>query len=86
VVCRGIGVATIIFGLSSIPFDKFTSVWHWVIFILVCALGIGLIFLAAAKLNKYLQSKKPTADSTTTKESDPSTDSSHEEQAEDSNT
>ena len=55
---RGIGVATIIFGMSFIPFDKFTSVWHWVIFIIACAIGIGLIFLGATKLNKYLNSKK----------------------------
>ena len=58
VVGRGIGVATIIFGLSSIPFDKFTSPWHWVAFIGACAIGIGLIFLGAAKLNKHLQNKK----------------------------
>ena len=58
VVGRGIGVATIIFGLSSIPFDKFTSPWHWVAFIGACAIGIGLVFLGAAKFNKYLQNKK----------------------------
>ena len=61
VVCRGIGVATIIFGLSSIPFDKFTTPWHWVGFIAACALGIFLIFFGAAKLNKYLQKNKAQA-------------------------
>ena len=61
VVCRGIGVATIIFGLSSIPFDKFTTPWHWVGFIAACAIGIFLIFFAAAKLNKYLQKNKAQA-------------------------
>jgi uncharacterized membrane protein YdjX (TVP38/TMEM64 family) len=58
VVGRGIGVATIIFGLSSIPFDKFTSPWHWVAFIGACAIGIALVFLGAAKLNKHLKNKK----------------------------
>ena len=61
VVGRGIGVATIIFGLSSIPFDKFTTPWHWVGFIAACAIGIFLIFFAAAKLNKYLQKNKAQA-------------------------
>ncbi len=58
---RGIGVATIIFGLGSIPFEKFTTPWHWIIFILICAVGIVAVFWAANKLNKYLQSKKPVA-------------------------
>lgn len=65
VVGRGIGVATIIFGLSSIPFDKFTSVWHWVIFILACAIGIGIVFFAANKFNKYLQKRKAQSEEAT---------------------
>ena len=55
---RGIGVVSIIFGLSIIPFDKFTAWWHWVLFILVCAIGIFLIFFGATKFNKYLENKK----------------------------
>ena len=39
VIGRGIGVATIVFGLSIVPFDKFTTIWHWIIFILICAHG-----------------------------------------------
>ena len=54
---RGIGVVTIVFGLSIVPFDKFTSIWHWVIFILVCALGLALIFFAANRFNKYLEER-----------------------------
>ena len=63
VIARGIGVATIIFGLSFVPFDKFTTVWHWIAFILICAIGIALVFFLAAKLNKYLANKnaKPAA-------------------------
>ncbi len=57
VIGRGIGIATITFGLTSIPFDKFTTPWHWIGFILACALGICLVFFLAFKLNKYLQSK-----------------------------
>lgn len=63
VVGRGIGVATIIFGLAIVPFEKFTTVWHWIIFILLCAIGIAAIFLLAAKLNKYLEKKKGSANS-----------------------
>ena len=58
IIGRGIGVATIIFGLSFIPFDKFTTPWHWIIFILLCAIGIALVFFLASKLNKYLEKKK----------------------------
>ena len=54
---RGIGVVSIIFGLSIIPFDKFTAWWHWVLFILVCAIGIFLVFFGATKFNKYLENK-----------------------------
>ena len=57
---RGIGVFTIIFGLSSVPFEKFTSVWHWVAFILACAVVIALIFFGAIKLNKHIQNNKST--------------------------
>lgn len=57
VIGRGIGVATIIFGLSIVPFDKFTTIWHWVIFILLCAIGIAFIFFLASRFNKYLEKK-----------------------------
>ncbi len=57
VIGRGIGIATITFGLTSIPFDKFTTPWHWIGFILACAVGICLVFFLAFKLNKYLQKK-----------------------------
>lgn len=55
---RGIGVATIVFGLSIVPFDKFTAWWHWVLFILACAIGIFLVFFAANRFNKYMEKKR----------------------------
>lgn len=61
VIGRGVGVATIIFGLSFIPFDKFTSIWHWIAFIALCAAGIVLVFFLASKLNKHLANKKGSA-------------------------
>ena len=55
---RGIGIATIVFGFGSIPFDKFTTVWHWIGFILVCLVGILFVFFLAHKLNRYMESKR----------------------------
>lgn len=54
---RGIGVFTIIFGLSIVPFDKFTSIWHWVIFIAICAILVVAVFFFATKFNKYMEKK-----------------------------
>lgn len=58
VIGRGIGIATIIFGLSIVPFDKFTSVFHWIGFILFCAIIIVLVFFLATKLNAYMEKKR----------------------------
>ena len=57
VIGRGIGVFTIIFGLAIVPFDKFTSIWHWIGFILLCALFIAAVFLLATKFNKFMEKK-----------------------------
>ena len=53
---RGIGIATIVFGLSLTSY--FTTVWHWVIFIAVAVVGIVLLFYFANKLNKHISSKE----------------------------
>ena len=58
VIGRGIGVATIVFGVSIVPFDKFTTPWHWIIFILLCALGIAAVFFAASRFNKFMEKKR----------------------------
>ena len=57
---RGIGVATIIFGIHIISFEEFTA-WNWVIFILLAALFIAGIFFLANKLSKYIENKKSNA-------------------------
>jgi len=54
---RGVGIATIIFGLSIVPFEKFTEWWHWVVFILFCTVGVIGIFLGALKFNKFMQNR-----------------------------
>ena len=58
VIGRSVGIATIIFGLGNIPFDQFTTPWHWIGFILICAVGIVTVFYLANKLSKYLEKKK----------------------------
>lgn len=58
IIGRGIGVATIIFGLGLIPYDKFTTIWHWIVFILFCIVCIILVFYLAHLFNKYLEKKK----------------------------
>lgn len=55
VIGRGIGVATIIFGLSIVPFDRFTTIWHWIGFVLLCAALICAIFLLAHRFNKFME-------------------------------
>ena len=58
VVGRGIGIATIVFGLGTIPYDKFTTPWHWIGFIALCAVFICAVFLAAFKFNAYLEKRR----------------------------
>ncbi len=58
VIGRGIGVATIIFGLSVIPFEKFTTVWHWILFILLCIIFIVAVFYIAHRINKFLEKRE----------------------------
>ena len=55
---RGVGIATIIFGLSIVPFEKFTEPWHWVALIGLCAVAVVGIFLGALKFNKFMQNRK----------------------------
>jgi uncharacterized membrane protein YdjX (TVP38/TMEM64 family) len=54
---RGIGIATIVFGFSLIPFDSFTTLYDWIVFITVCVVWIFVIFHFANKLNKKIESK-----------------------------
>ena len=58
VVGRGIGVATIVFGFGAIPFDKFTTPLHWIIFIILSIAYGVLIFYLAHKVNVYIDKKR----------------------------
>ncbi len=58
VIGRGIGIATIIFGLGNIPYENFTTPWHWIGFVAFCILLIATVFYLAFKFNKFLNKKK----------------------------
>lgn len=58
VLCRGIGIATIVFGISIIPFDTFTGLYDWFVFITVCAFWLIIIFYLAGKLNKLMEKRQ----------------------------
>ena len=58
IIGRGVGVATVIFGLDAIPFDKFTSFWHWLIFVVAIVIAIAIVFYLAHLLNKYLEQRR----------------------------
>jgi uncharacterized membrane protein YdjX (TVP38/TMEM64 family) len=51
---RGIGIATIVFGISLIPFESFTTVYDWIVFITVCMIWIYIVFSAANKLSNRI--------------------------------
>ena len=57
---RGIGVATIIFGFTTI-LEYLTKPWHWILFILACIIFILLVFFAAGRLNKHIKKKNEEA-------------------------
>lgn len=56
-ICRGIGIATIVFGLDIIPFDSF-STYDWIILITVAFFWIREIFKIANKADKYFEKKR----------------------------
>ena len=55
---RGIGIATIVFGIHIVPFEEFTTLYDWIVFITICAFWIILIFYLAHLLNVYLDKKR----------------------------
>lgn len=57
-IARGIGIAAITFGLSSIPFERFTTPFHWIGFVLLCAAGIVGVFWGAHKLNVAMEKRR----------------------------
>ena len=58
IIGRGIGIATITFGLSAIPFEKFTSPLHWIGFIGLC-IGVTVgVFYGAHRVNVFMEQRR----------------------------
>lgn len=55
---RGIGIATIVYGLSIVPFEKFTSLYDYIVLITICAFWAIILFYLAHKLNLYLEKRR----------------------------
>ncbi len=55
---RGVGIATIIFGMSLVPFESFSGPYDWIVFITVCAFWMFAMFKAARLLNKKMEEKR----------------------------
>ena len=62
VICRGVGAATIIFGMEMVPFDSFTGFYDWLILITVCFFWIQQLFKIANKIDRYFVKKKQAED------------------------
>lgn len=58
VLCRGVGAATIIFGMSIIPFETFTSTLDWIILITIAFFWLQQLFKIANKVDRYFENKK----------------------------
>lgn len=58
IIGRGIGIATIVFGFSIIPFSSFNTVYDWLVFITICGIWIYIIFKLAHKLNEKIEKMK----------------------------
>ena len=56
-VARGIGIASIVFGLSAVPFEKFTTPWHWIIFVAVAIVLVVAVFLVARRFARYMNER-----------------------------
>ncbi len=60
--CRGVGCATIVFGISLIPYQEFTTPWEWIQAITIVLFWVILLFYLARlidkKLTAYLKKKQ----------------------------
>lgn len=54
---RGIGVATIVFGLNVVPFASF-SLYDWFVFVSACAFWIIVVFYLAHRVNLKMEKSR----------------------------
>ena len=57
IIGRGVGIATIVFGFSLIPFDSFTTLYDWIVFITVCLVWMEILFKFTNKISKKVEEK-----------------------------
>lgn len=57
-ICRGIGIFTIVYGINLIPFDEFTSIYDWIVFITVCLVWLYIILHNANKLSRKIEKSR----------------------------
>ena len=55
---RGVGVATTVLGLGSVPYHIFTEPWHWVIFVLGVLLAMIALFYIAFRVSRYMAERQ----------------------------
>lgn len=55
---RSIGVAFIVFGISLIPFETFTSIWDWIVCISIIAFWVIIVLFVCEKISKYLDKRR----------------------------
>lgn len=55
---RSVGIATIVFGISLVPFSSFTTIYDWFVFISVCAFWIIVIIYVGNWINKKISAYK----------------------------
>lgn len=60
VLCRGIGCATIIFGVKLIPYEEFNSLYDWFVCIACVIVYVTLMLTGARKIDKWLSNRKNT--------------------------
>lgn len=58
VIGRSIGILTIVFGMTIVPFEEFDSLYDWLVFGTVCIVWLSIIFHLANKLNQKIEEKK----------------------------
>ncbi len=66
IICRGIGVATIVFGISILPEEVITftstNIWDYVEVVTIIAFWVIVAFYLATKANKYFEKLKSKRD------------------------
>jgi len=55
---RSFGIATIVFGVSIVPFETFTGLYDWLVFITVVLVWVVALFYGAFRLNRVLEKRR----------------------------